>query len=219
MANLYRRFVELVTRWEINNKIDEFFEARLGLTLYYLITAVIILGGSSIITYNAILTNLTHSILERGFDRNISEAVIADAQAILLNRFLTIDSLIILSTIIVGFLLTSRTLKPIKSNMLRQKRFIADASHELRTPTAVVISGLEVALSNKKLDFALAKKTLENTLEEMREFSKLSNSLLDLSKYYISGVQIKFEKFSVSELLDSITEKIKSLARLKNINI
>ena len=217
--NLFKRFVEWVTRWEINNRIDEFLEARIGLTLYYLLTAVIILCGSSVVTYNAVLSNLTETILERGFDHNITQIILADAQAILLNRFVTIDSLIILSTVIVGFLLTSRTLKPIKSNMLKQKRFIADASHELRTPTAVVISGLEVALSNKRLDFTLAKKTLEDTLEEMREFSKLSNNLLDLSKYNAARSSTKFEHIRIDEKIERIAEKNKSLAKLKSINI
>ena len=219
MENLFKQFVAWVTRWEINNKIDEFLEARIGLTLYYLLTAVIILCGSSIVTYNAVLSNLTETILERGFDHNITQIILTDAQSILLNRFITIDSLIILSTVIVGFLLTSRTLKPIKQNMLKQKRFIADASHELRTPTAVVISGLEVALSNKKLDFSLAKKTLEDTLEEMREFSKLSNNLLDLSKYNASYSNLKYEHIRIDEKIERIAEKNKSLARLKSINI
>ena len=219
MEKLYKQFVELVTKWEIKNRIDEFFEARIGLTLYYLITAIVILGGTSIITYNAILTNLTESIMDRRFDPIISQLILNDARTILLNRFLTIDSLIILSTVIVGFLLTNKTLKPIKANMLKQKRFIADASHELRTPTAVIISGLEVALNNKKLDFSLAKKTLESTLEEMREFAELSNTLLDISKYNMSEEKIKYEKIRIDEKIEDITEKNKVLAKIKNINI
>ena len=211
MQKLSKQFVGWVTSWHLNDRIDDFFAARLGLTLYYLVTAIIILGGSSIITYNVILSNFTESILERGFAPYISQAIIVDAQSILLDRFVTIDSIIIIFTVLIGFLLTSRTLKPIKANMEKQKRFIADASHELRTPTAVVISGLEVALSNKKLDFALAKKTLEGTLEEMREFSKLSNTLLDLSKDDMKN-KIKYEIINISELVKPIMEKSKNLA-------
>ena len=218
MQKLYKQFAEWVTKWRLNDRIDEFLAARLGLTFYYLITAIIILGGSSIITYNVILSNFTESVLERGFGPNISLLIIADAQTILFNRFLTIDSIIILFTVVVAFLLTSKTLKPIKTSMEKQKRFIADASHELRTPIAVVISGLEVNLSNKKLDFIGAKKILENTLEEMREFSKLSNNLLDLSKYDMP-IKIKHEPLQISELVKSIVEKNKNLAQLKNIKI
>jgi OmpR-family two-component system manganese-sensing sensor histidine kinase len=219
MEKSYKQFGELVTKWKVNNKIDEFFVARLRLTFYYFITAVVILGGSSFALYNTILSNLTESIAGNIFlDQNVSQAIIDKAQDILLNRFVTIDAVIIFFVIILGFLLTHKTLEPIESNMQKQKRFIADASHELRTPIAVIISGLEVNLNNKKLDLLSAKKTLESTLDEMREFSKLSNSLLDISKYD-TEIQIKYEPISINELVKSIVEKNKNLAQIKEISI
>ena len=219
MQKLYKQFVESVTKWKINNKIDAFFVARLRLTFYYSITAVVILGGSSIILYNTILSNLTESIMNNIFlNPDISSLIIDKAQDILLNRFVTIDAIIIFFVVILGFLLTEKTLEPIKLNMEKQKRFIADASHELRTPIAIVISGLEVNLSNKKLDLISARKTLLDTLEEMREFSKLSNDLLNLSKYD-TKIQMTFELFSLDEFVKNIIEKNKNLANLKNISI
>jgi len=217
MQKLLKQFVELATKWKAISQ-DEFFIARVRLTFYYFITALVILGGSSITLYNTILSNLTQSILENEFlDGNTSQLIINRAQNILLNRFLTIDGIIIFLIIILGFLLTYKTLEPIKSNMQKQKRFIADASHDLRTPTAVVISGLEVALSNKKLDFYSAKKTLEDTLDEMREFSKLSNTLLDISKYDVPKC-IECEPMDVNDLLRSIIEKSETLASGKEIS-
>ncbi len=218
MQKLYKQFVESVTKWEIRHKIDEFFVARARLTFYYSITTIVILGAFSFITYNALLTNLTQSILESDLDSNISQLIIDNTQDILLNRFLTIDFILVFSIIILGFFLTHKTLEPIKTNMQKQKRFIADASHELRTPIAVVISGLEVNLSNKKLDLPTAKKTLENTLNEMREFSKLSNDLLDLSKYD-SKKQNNYESIIIDDLIKTIVEKNKNLTNIKNIEI
>lgn len=52
----------------------------------------------------------------------------------------------------------------------------------------------------------------------MREFSKLSNTLLDISKYDISA-QMKDEPVQINELLEYIVEKNKSLANIKNISI
>lgn len=219
MEKLYKQFVEWVTKWKTNSQKDEFFRARLRLTFYYSITAIIILGGSSILLYNTILSNLTESLSENIFiNPDISKIIIDRAQDILLNRFLTIDLMIVFVIIILGFFLTHKTLTPIKSNMQKQKRFIADASHELRTPIAVIISGLEVNLSNKKLDLTGAKRTLENTLTEMKEFSKLSNNLLDLSKYS-TPAQTKHEPVFVGELLESIVNKNKNLAGFKEIDI
>ncbi len=219
MQKLYKQFVELVTKWKINNIIDEFFVARIRLTFYYSITAIVILGGSSFVLYNTILSNLTQSIRDNIFlNPAISREIIDRAQDILLNRFLTINIIIIFIVVVLGFLLTHKTLQPIKTNMQKQKRFIADASHELRTPIAVIISGLEVNLSNKKLDFNSAKKTLEETLDEMREFSKLSNSLLDISKYDTIQ-QIEYEAIPVNELIESVVEKNRTLAQAKEITI
>lgn len=212
IQKLYKQFVGWVIKWKENSKNDELLVARLKLTFYYSITAVVILGSSSVILYNTILSNLARSISDNIFlNPEIAQAIVDRAQDILLNRFITIDAIIIIFIVILGFLLTEKTLEPVKVNMETQKRFIADASHELRTPTAVVISGLEVTLNNKKLDFILAKKKLEDTLDEMREFSKLSNNLLDISKYDAS-VHIEYEDISINELVRSIIEKSKNLA-------
>ena len=88
MEKLYKQFVEWVTKWKANQKVDEFFIARIRLTFYYSLTAIVILGISSILLYNTILSNLTQSISDNIFlDRNIAEVIIDKAQDILLNRF------------------------------------------------------------------------------------------------------------------------------------
>ncbi len=218
MEKLYKQFVESVTKWKNNHRKDDFFVARLRLTFYYSITAIVILGFSSILLYNTILSNLIQSIRDNMVDPYISQLIIDKAQDILLNRFLTINVIIIFFIVILGFLLTNETLKPIKNNMQKQKRFIADASHELRTPVAVVISGLEVNLNNKRLDIISARKTLEDTLDEMREFSKLSNSLLDISRYDTLK-QTDYEIIDIQDLVKNIVEKNKKLADKKEIEI
>ena len=214
---LFKQFAELVTRFKIDFKIDEFFVARVRLTFFYFLTAVVILAGASIVLYNTILSNLAQSISEKIADPVLAQAVVDRAQDILLNRFLTIDISLTFLIVILGFLLTQKTLQSIKLNMQRQKRFIADASHELRTPIAVVISGLEVALRNKDFNLQVAKKTIENTLNEMKDFAQLSNALLDLSQYD-TKVQMKFDSISISDLIESITGEIKNLASFYEIN-
>lgn len=217
MQKLYKQFAGLATKLKVNRRVDEFFIARIRLTFYYSITAIVILGSSSLVIYNTILSNFTESIMMRGLDPDLSQAIIIDARDILFDRFLTIDMIIIILIVVLGFFLTHKTLMPIKSNMEKQKRFIADASHELRTPTAVVISGLEVALNNKKLDFSSAKKTLEDTLDEMREFSKFSNYLLDISKNE-AHIKTEYESININELAKNIIEKSRNLASVKKIN-
>lgn len=217
MENTYKQFVELVTKWKGSFKADEFFIARLRLTFFYLLTATIILGVSSVILYQTLLVNITESIHENTLDLHTAQSIIDQTQDILQNRFLTIDSLILFLIVFLSFLLTSRTLRPIREAMRKQKRFIADASHELRTPIAIVISGLEVALRDRHLDLPRAKQTLINVLDEMREFSQLSNTLLDISKYERNN-NISHERLSVEDIVRDTYNKMKPLALIKEIN-
>ena len=57
-----------------------------------------------------------------------------------------------------------------------------------------------------------------NNYDWMKEFSKLSNSLLDISKYD-AKIERKYEPILINELLKNIVEKNKNLAHIKNINI
>ena len=216
MEKLYKQFAELGTKWKTKKRTDEFFIARLRLTFYYSITLMIILGGSSFILYHALLNNIAQYIGENVFDLNLANSILDKTQDILLSRFLTIDGLLVILIILLAFLVTQKTLSPIKENMRRHKRFIADASHELRTPIAVVMSSIEVALRNKKLNLEDSKKVLEDILAEMKQFSVLSEHLLNVSKQDVLAGN-RNEIISINELIKSVSEKMKQLADDKEI--
>ena len=108
MEKLYKQFVESVIEWKRNNKIDEFFIARLRLTFYYSITAIVILGSSSVLLYNTILSNLTRSIWNSVDNPHLAQIITDQAQDILLNRFLTINIIIILFITLIRALKVTR---------------------------------------------------------------------------------------------------------------
>ena len=109
MEKLFKQFEESAIKWKNSFKRDEFLKARFRLTLYYSLTALVILGGSSIVLYNTILSNFAQSIRENIFiNPNIAQAILDKAQDILLNRFITIDAAILFVVIILGFILTEK---------------------------------------------------------------------------------------------------------------
>jgi heavy metal sensor kinase len=61
------------------------------------------------------------------------------------------------------------------------RRFTADAAHELRTPIATLMGNLEVAL-RKPRDAADLRATMEGTLEELGQLTRLVESLLTLAR-------------------------------------
>jgi signal transduction histidine kinase len=218
MEKLSGQFGASVTRLKANFKVDEFLAARLKLTFLYVLTAVVILGGSSMILYRSLLSNLSDSLGDNIHDPAIAREIVDRTGDILQTRFILINGVIVIFILVLGFLLTQKTLRPIRDNMKKQKRFVADASHELRTPVAIAISGIEVALRNKNLDLGTAKKTLENTLVEMKEFSELSNTLLDISKYDADR-KIEYTDIAIDEVVRSIASKMSVPALDKGVII
>jgi two-component system sensor histidine kinase CiaH len=206
-------------------KGDGIFIVRLRLTLYYTLFTAIIIGGFSVILHQTLLDNFAETLKDTAIGLNpvIFKAVVDRAQVMLANRLLIADIIILCSATILGFLLTQRTLKPLRDSMYRQKRFIADASHELRTPIAVVISGLEVALRNRNLTLEDSKASLSDALEEMKGFSALTNNLLDLSKRDLSNSndvqdRSQYRQIDIAELVHMTASKMKKLADEKSIN-
>lgn len=73
--------------------------------------------------------------------------------------------------------LTSWIIKPVIETFNKQKQFIADASHELKTPLSVIIASAE-ALENDPNE----KKWLNNITSESERMNNLITDLLEMAK-------------------------------------
>ena len=93
--------------------------------------------------------------------------------------FESIIVFILLETIqiIISLNITKKIVKPVNEAFIRQKQFIYDASHELKTPIAIISASVEMLEKNPK-----EKKWLDNIKTENERMNKLVISLLDLSK-------------------------------------
>ncbi|HSX32599.1 MAG TPA: HAMP domain-containing sensor histidine kinase [Candidatus Saccharimonadales bacterium] len=105
-----------------------------------------------------------------------------EAKQRVVNRLVITNIVILVGGGILCYYLARRTLQPIEEAHQSQSRFTADASHELRTPIAVMQTEIEVALMNPKLTLADAKKQLTSNLEELARLTALSEGLLRLAR-------------------------------------
>ena len=87
--------------------------------------------------------------------------------------FLGLESIIVLISII----LTKWLIKPAEESFAKQKQFIADASHELKTPLTVIMASSEALEHDRK-----EEKWLNNIKDESVRMNKLITSLLDLAR-------------------------------------
>lgn len=136
-------------------------------------------------------------------------------------RFLVCTILLNLTAIFLLFLFsgvyTKKLLLPIQKNQEKQMLFVAGASHELKTPLAVLLSGIEVLeLTEDKKQRLHFTGLLRKELQGMKQ---LIEELLLLTKANAGRFCIKKEMVDVSDILTPLVEKYQLIAREKKLTL
>ncbi len=107
----------------------------------------------------------------------------------------------------------------LQSAFENEKQFTSDASHELRTPTSVIISQSEYALS--QLDESKeVKESLEVILKQSKKMSSLISQLLLLARVDQKNMDhFVFERINISELTEMVAEELTYTAEQAGIDI
>ena len=108
-------------------------------------------------------------------------------------------------------LITDYIIEPAYESYNRQKEFIEDASHELKTPLSVILASCEAYETFKD------KKYLDTIKDETLKMNKLVCDLLDLSKLEDEDVKKTFTNVNLSKLVTKQILTFEPLAFEKNI--
>ncbi|WP_309613961.1 HAMP domain-containing sensor histidine kinase [Flavobacterium sp.] len=101
-----------------------------------------------------------------------------------------------------------------------RRELIANVSHDLRTPIAIIRGYVETLQMKEETITAEERKSYINTVRESAEkLEKLVNELFELSKLEANQVHAKKEPFIISELVSDIINKYQLIAKTKNISI
>jgi heavy metal sensor kinase len=98
------------------------------------------------------------------------------------------------------------------------RRFVADASHELRTPIAVIRGEADVALSHDR-GAAEYRDSLAIVLDESRRLSLLVDDLLNLARADAGRVKLQVQEFYFNELLAECCRSMQTLATASDITL
>ena len=210
--------------WDTPSNQSSFKKAVILLTIYYTTGVFIVLAIFNLMVYGLFTNSIKTGDNERveRIDQQINgiqikESSAKEMQDNLLNILLTSDVVILIITLIVAYLSSKRTLKPLEEAYKKQSRFVADAAHELRTPLSVMKAGGEVILRNDRSKDEY-KKYIKESLEEVDRLTTLSNDLLFLAsnnkKKIKSNLQVNF-----GELCKKQIEIMRVYADIKNIKI
>ena len=111
-----------------------------------------------------------------------------------------------LGFLVLSYFFSRWAVKPVEESIRMQKQFVADASHELKTPLTVITANTELLSEQYTGISAEADKWLEHIMQECRDMRSLVESLLMLAKN--DALTQKKGTFSVFSLSDLVMEKV-----------
>jgi two-component system, OmpR family, sensor kinase len=94
----------------------------------------------------------------------------------------------------------------IEDGVLRERRFVADASHQLRTPLALLTTELELACRRDRSPEEL-RAALESAAESTARLSRLADNLLLLARADEEGVPLKVEATDLGDLAQHVGKR------------
>lgn len=100
----------------------------------------------------------------------------------------------------------------------REKQFIGDLAHELKTPLATQQSGIEVTLSKKRNENEY-QKALEEALVDSQRISETLKNILDLAWSETDKSKMNGDRVNLSGLMNEIKEIASKIAIRKEIMI
>jgi heavy metal sensor kinase len=98
------------------------------------------------------------------------------------------------------------------------RRFVADASHELRTPISIIRGEADVALSHDR-SAAEYQQALGVVLDESRRLSRLVDDLLNLARADAGRVKLQVADFYLNDLLAECCRSAQTLAAARRVTI
>ncbi len=111
-------------------------------------------------------------------------------------------------------ILARKAIRPIAQNMERQKQFVTDAGHELKTPVAIIMANTEA------MELCTGEtKWSRNIREQAQRLSGLTQNLLTLAKIDENTFMESVEQVSMTKTVNSVIDMFMEPAALKHILI
>ena len=110
-------------------------------------------------------------------------------------------------------------LLPVEKTWNQQKQFIADASHELKTPLTVLLANMDILENNKSDTIQSQIKWIQASKQEAKQMKNLIEEMLFLAKSDANRVDNSKTTINVSDTLFSLILSMEVIAFEKNVII
>ena len=124
----------------------------------------------------------------------------------------------LLAASVITLIVTRRALVPIRRAIDAQRRFVADASHELRTPVAIIRADAEVLQREGHLDPG-GQPLAADIVEEASRLGRLVGDLLTIASTEAQGLSLDAARLDVGPLVRETARRLEPLAASHDVAI
>ena len=129
----------------------------------------------------------------------------------LLGQSVLVGVFALLAMFILVFLFSGQAVAPVVESLEKQKRFITDAGHELKTPLAVISANVDVLeLESGKSEWSSSIKN------QVKRMNSLVKNLLTLSRMDEERMHVVFSDFDMSKAVKETSESFEAIAESRN---
>jgi len=119
----------------------------------------------------------------------------------------------------IGWFLSGLAMEPVRESYQSLKQFTSDASHELRSPIAMIQTNVQVALADPELQFTPHHQQLKVIERLTKRLGRLVDDLLFLARQDSGIIQPRFSPCPLDALLMEVVEEQQLIAQEKNIEL
>ena len=114
--------------------------------------------------------------------------------------------------LLISIWLSGYAMRPVAKAWAQQQQFVADASHELKTPLTAILATNNILLSNPDLTIREQEKWIENSQAEANHMKDLIANMLFLAKSEDEQVQLVLSEISLSDIVTDTTLQFEPVA-------
>ena len=163
--------------------------------------------NSSVLWYRTYTIPVTVSDGQQYYLQMATDSTDIEVSLRLILRVLLICTLgALLLVVVAGWYLSKSLVQGVSEAWERQDEFISYASHEIRSPLAVIHSSLELLLESPGSKIIERSDLIMNSLTETSRLRKMSSNLLEMVKLQASEMQLHREDLDLEQLVTDFIE-------------
>ena len=137
----------------------------------------------------------------------------------LVKSLVAIGLISIIGLLFISIYLTNKSIIPIKEAFEKQKQFIADASHELKTPLAIIKTNTSLVLSHPEDTIKNQTKWINYINSQADRMSELISEMLSLAKMDDAENKLTLVPINMSKIVESMILMFDAVIYENNINL